>query len=126
VISGGFTDVSGLAAQIQTTPYREGGCNEFEHQLAGPASYPPLVLRRGITDSDELWSWHDDVCNGTIERRNGSILLCGDAGPASGLRWNFIGAYPVKWNGPTLQAATPAVAVESIEIVHQGLSRDLA
>ncbi len=125
LISFGFTEASGLSAQIQTTAYREGGCNGFEHQLAGPVTYPPLMLKRGLTFRDDLWRWHLDVCNGTIKRRNGSILLLGDAGVPSGWRWNFIGAYPANWEGPALKADSAAVAVESLELVHQGMTKGL-
>jgi phage tail-like protein len=125
MIVAGFTDVTGLAAEIGTTPYKEGGCNAFEHHLPGPATFPPLVLKRGLTDFDNLWSWHEDVRNGRIQRRNGSILLGGEAITHGIWCWNFLGAYPVKWTGPELQAASATVAVESLELVHRGLTKGL-
>jgi phage tail-like protein len=125
LIVAGFTEVSGLSAEIETTPYREGGVNDFQHHLVGPASFPPLVLKRGLTDFDNLWSWHEDVRHGKIERRNGSILLGGESLGHGLWRMNFTGAYPTKWTGPQLQARTAEVAVESVELVHQGLTKGL-
>lgn len=119
---GGFSEVSGLAAEVEPFAYREGGLNEYEHQLAGPASYPPLVLKRGMTDGDFLWRWHEDVRRGRIVRRNGTILLCQPSGvPARA--WDFHGAYPVRWSGPELRGDSATVAFESVELVHRGLSR---
>jgi phage tail-like protein len=121
----GFTEVSGLSAEVTPFAYKEGGLNEYEHQLPGPATWPRLVLRRGLTDSDNLWRWHQDVRRGTISRRNGSIILRGDSTGAGAYRWNFVGAYPVKWVGPELRAASATVAVESVELVHEGITTGL-
>ena len=125
LIVAGFTEVSGLSAEVEPFAYREGGLNEFQHQLPGPVTYPRLVLKRGLTDIDNLWRWHQDVRSGRVTRRNGSIILGGES-VAHGLwRWNFVGAYPVKWTGPDLRAESATVAVESIELVHRGLSKGL-
>jgi phage tail-like protein len=81
---GGFSDVSGLEAVVETTSYREGGENSFEHQLAGPVAYPRnLTLRRGLTDSPEFFDWLDQVGLGLVVRRNVTIMLLGaDGEPA--------------------------------------------
>ena len=125
LIVAGFSEVSGLSAEVTTTPYKEGGLNEYEHQLPGPATWPRLVLRRGLTDVDNLWSWHQDVRRGKVRRRNGSIVLGGESIYHGIVRWNFVGAYPVKWSGPDLRAGSATVAVESVELVHQGITKGL-
>ena len=125
LIVAGFSEVSGLAAEVETFPYREGGLNDFRHELPGPASFPRLVFRRGLTDFDNLWSWHEDVRRGTIDRRNGSIILGGESIEHGLWRWNFVGAYPARWVGPDLRAEAATVAVESLELVHQGLTKAL-
>jgi phage tail-like protein len=121
LIVAGFTEVSGLSVEIETTKYREGGRNDFEHELPGPARFTRLVLKRGVTDINSLWDWHEKVRQGEITRRNGSIILGGDSALHSIRRWNFEGAYPVKWTGPELRADSATVAAESIELVHQGI-----
>ena len=81
LVVGGFTEVSGLRAEIEVLKFREGGLNEYMHQLPGPARFPNnLILKRGLTDADEMWSWYMDVGRGIIERKNGSIILKDDAG----------------------------------------------
>jgi len=125
LIVAGFSEVSGLSAEVEPFPYREGGLNEFQHQLPGPVTYPRLVLKRGLTDIDNLWSWHQDVRRGRIVRRNGSIILGGESIEHGLWRWNFVGAYPVKWSGPELRAESANVAVESLELVHRGITKGL-
>jgi phage tail-like protein len=123
LVVGGFQEVSGLQVETETEEYREGGLNEYVHKLAGPTRYPQnLVLKRGVTDVDTLWSWHQKVVRGSVRRRNGSVYLLDRAGfPA--MWWNFTGAYPVKWAGPELRAEQGAVAVEQVELVHRGISK---
>ncbi len=123
LIVGGFTEVTGLQVEVETYDHREGGENRFVHRLPGPARYPVnLTLRHGLTDIPSLWSWHQDVVKGQFERKNGTIYLLSRLGiPA--MWWDFQKAYPIKWVGPDLRAANTAVAVESIELVHQGISR---
>lgn len=123
IVVGGFSEVSGLQVEMETQDYREGGVNEYLHKLAGPTRYPSnLVLKRGLTDAETLWNWQQEVMQGPIARKNGSIMLLNSAGEET-WRWNFVGAYPVRWVGPELRAGTAEVAVETLELVHQGLTR---
>jgi phage tail-like protein len=122
LVVGGFSEVSGLQVEAEVQEYREGGVNEYIHKLAGPIRYPSnLTLKRGITDATALWSWYLDVMQGTIERKNVSVVLMDSAGEEQ-RRWNFQRAYPVKWTGPDLRAATAEVAAESVELAHDGLA----
>lgn len=125
LVVGGFQEVTGLQVETEVEDYREGGMNEYVHRLAGPTKYPQnLVLKKGLTDVEALWKWHQRVVRGTIKRRNGSIYLLDRAGlPA--MWWNFTGAYPVKWAGPDFRAEQGAVAVEQVELVHQGISKPM-
>jgi phage tail-like protein len=124
LIVGGFSEVTGLSVEIEGEPFREGGVNGYLQRLAGPARHPSnLVLRRGVTDSDALWAWQADVAAGTVQRRNGSIVLLDDAGDEA-WRWHVREALPVRWVGPELRAAQGAVAVETLELAHRGLTKD--
>jgi phage tail-like protein len=123
LVVGGFSEVTGLQSEVEVTPYREGGLNEFEHKLPGPVTYPNLVLTRGLTDRETLWMWYDNVTKGIIRRKNGTIMLL-DHRHTPVIWWDFYHAYPVKWVGPQLQASnSTAVAVEQIELVHEGLRK---
>ena len=116
-----FTEVSGLEAETEVKVVREGGVNEYEHSFVTIRKYPPLVLKRGFTNSTELWSWYEGTTTGRLQRKDGSIILL-DASGQETCRWSFMGSYPVKWVGPQLRANTSEVAIESLEIVHQGIT----
>ncbi|MGF6754538.1 phage tail protein [Paraburkholderia sp. GAS334] len=117
----GFSEVSGLAVEVEVETLREGGENRFEHQIAGPAKYSSrLVLKRGLGDSYYLWSWYLKVMQGEIERRDVTVVL-NDPTHKKNRRWTFHAACPVKWTGPDLHAANSAVAFESVELVHRGV-----
>ncbi len=123
LVVGGFSEVSGLQAEIEVYDYREGGLNEYIHRLAGPTRYPVnLTLKRGLMETDALAGWLAQVTQGIVQRRNGSIVLL-DAAGQEAARWNFVAAYPVRWQGPNLQAVSAAVAVETLELAYHGLAR---
>ncbi len=123
LVVGGFSEVSGLQVETQVQEYPEGGQNEYVHKLPGPARYPSnLVLKRGLTDIQTLWTWHQEVISGSTVRRNGTIYLLDRQGQQA-MWWNFKEAFPIKWSGPDLRADSNTVAMESIELVHRGLSR---
>lgn len=122
IIAGSFSECSGLQVETETFEYREGGVNEYMHRFAGPTKYPPLILKHGLTQIFGLWSWHQDVVKGKIERKNGTIYLM-DKKHIPVMWWDFKEAFPVKWTGPELRADSGSVAFESVEIAHRGLSR---
>lgn len=123
LLVGGFSEVSGLESEIATEDYQEGGLNEYTHKLPGPVTYPNLVLTHGLTDVNALWDWYHDVTQGIVERKNGTIMLLDRQGMPA-MWWDFRKAYPVKWVGPKFDAGSATdVAVEQVELVHQGLSK---
>lgn len=122
---GGFQMVSGIERTTEIEPYREGGVNDYEHQLVIRTVYPPLILMRGLVDT-VLWEWHQDVIEGTIERRKISIVLLDESGQTEVWRWVCIDAIPVKWTGADLDAVGGTIATESVEMAHQGLIRQPA
>ena len=130
MIVGAFIECSGLEAQIEVEEWKEGGLNDRVHLFPGRAQKASnLVLRRGIA-TDELWRWYYRVTQGDFAgsgpdnttRQNLTIIVHG-YDQISPMRWTVEGALPVKWSGPTLKANANEVAVESIELIHQGLQR---
>jgi phage tail-like protein len=117
----GFSDVSGLQAEIEIQEYREGGVNEYIHKRAGPVKYSSnLILKKGITDNTELWSWYKSVMQGSIQRKPVDVVLMNSAGQ-EWRRWKLQNAYPVKWTGPEMKASAAEVAIETLELAHDGL-----
>jgi len=111
----GFTECSGLGSQVEVVEYREGNEPNQVRKLPGRVIYPDIVLKWGITDSQELYDWHLAVINGNLQRKTGSIVLLDDLGNEK-IRWNFEEACPSKWEGPSLDARSSQVAIESLTL----------
>ena len=122
ITQAGFQEVSGLDATTAPVEYREGTDPTHVRKLTGLNTYSAISLKRGITDSDELWKWRETVIDGKTVRKNGSIVLMDESG-AEKLRWNFTNAWPSKWTGPAFNATNAAVAVETLEITHEEVKR---
>ena len=119
VDQGGFTECTGLQAEVEVTDYQEGGNNGYIHKMAGRTKFTTVVLKRGVTDSTDLWDWFQRVSRGQIERKDVSVVLY-NSEQEEVRRWNLREAFPSKWVGPGFNATTPAVAIESLELVHHG------
>lgn len=126
LIVAGFSEVTGLELEMQPEEYEEGGVNEFTHKLPARVDHPNAVLRKGLTDSPALWNWIADtvghVGSGTVTRKHVRLITL-DSGGNETRGWEFRDAYPVKWSGPEFEADGGSVALESVELVHRGISR---
>jgi phage tail-like protein len=116
----GFSEISGLALETEVQDYPEGGLNSHLKKFPGRSKQTNLVLKRGIVGRD-LWQWYWDLTQGTVKRRSGSIVVKDPAGGDDVLTFQFRDAFPVKWQGPELNAGQSAVAVETLELTHEGL-----
>jgi len=114
--------VSGIEINTEFEEIKEGGINDFVHKLPRISKYPNLVLKRGLATSDVIYKWHQDVTMGIIERKFLTVILV-DSQKKELKRWMFQNAFPVKWTGPDLKADSNTLAIESVEMVHQGLVR---
>ena len=117
-----FRECSGLDSSQQATDYREGGEPLRMRKIPGLNTYSNINLKRGVTLDVELWNWRQQAAEGRVERKNGSIILLDDKGEEK-IRWNFTDAWPVKWAGPSLNATGNDVAVEELDLAHEGLKR---
>lgn len=116
ITQAGFTECTGLGSIIEVVDYREGGEGTPVRKIPGRVKYPDIVLRWGVTTSHELYDWHRAVIHGQLQRKNGAVILLDGKG-AEVLRWNFFEAWPSRWDGPTLNAMTNNVAIESLTII---------
>lgn len=122
LVVAGFSEVSGLEVEVETEEYEEGGVNAYTHTLPKRGSTPNLTLRRGLTDSTSLWDWVRSAVDGRVERKNVRVLLLDSTG-AESWGWECRNAYPVRWAGPELSGDGNAVAVETLELAHEGITR---
>ena len=143
VIFGSFSEVSGLDAGMETEEYREGGFNTGPRVFPKWATTSKLVLKRGVTPDPSIWDWGYQVLYGTdrVIRKNGLIVLTDKGlgiGSALGFdsgfglpvvdklpvaAWYMRDGLPEKLEGPRLTGTGSEVAIESLEITHQGIVR---
>jgi phage tail-like protein len=116
----GFSECTGLTTESDHIEYRTGAEDITVRKLPGLRKYPNIVLKRGFTTSHELWDWRKKVIDGKTDRRSGSITLLDEARQKA-LEWKFTAGWPSKWEGPTLNAKNNEVAIETLEIIHEGL-----
>jgi phage tail-like protein len=127
IIEAGFTECKGLGMKWKVFQYKEGGVNEYVHQLPERVEYSKITLKRGIALSSALWDWcQQGILDGQVKRRNVSIILFDKVGDEvrEVKRWNLRDAFPIKWSGPDLKADSKNVAIETLEFVHHGLMLD--
>ena len=121
IASSSFSEVSGLEASIEVIDYRAGDLKENTPQkLPGLNRFTNITLKRGLTQDLSLWNWINSGLTGTLERAAVSITLL-DQADKPVLIWRLRNAWPCRWSGPTLNGSCAEVAVETLEICHEGL-----
>src|SRR5262245_20712396 len=118
---GSFSEVSGLVTEIDAVTYREG--NEFALTLRQlPALFKPsnIVLKNGYTGNGELWAWYRNITLGVPDRRDVAIILM-DEQRNDVMRWNAENAWIRKIEGPAFKATANEVAMQSCELIHEGI-----
>lgn len=121
----GFSECSGLEATFEVFEYKEGGLNDYVLKFPSRASFSNITLKHGVIYLyDDLWSWHNDFVLGKGKRKDGLIALLDEARQPAKI-WRFKRGIPMKWVGPALNANQSSVAIESLEISHEGLFMEL-
>ncbi len=120
---GSFSECSGLSSDGDPVEYREGTDAALTvRKLIGLRKYANITLKRGYTENTELWDWYRNIQNGVSDRRNGSIVLMNEQ-REDVLRWDIRDAWINKIDGPEFNASGNEVALEAVEIVHEGLTQ---
>jgi len=120
VVAGGFSECQGLESSMKVEEYNEGGNNGSVLKFPGRFSWANITLKRGLATSSSLWDWSYSFVQGRGKRRDGVIALLSEAMLPSNV-WYFRRGLPLKYSGPQMNATQNNVAVESIEIAHEGL-----
>jgi phage tail-like protein len=118
----GFSEVTGLTQENQAIEYRDGSFPEYSSiKMPGLRKFTNITLKRGIVKSDnDFFKWLSTVKLNTVERRDLIISLLNENHEPV-MVWKVQNAFPVKAEGPQLKASTNEVAIESIEVAHEGL-----
>jgi phage tail-like protein len=123
ITEAGFAECTGIVVETEFEERREGGLNAYTLRFPKGSKLSNIILKRGITDSEFLWKWHQDIVAGIFNPRNISIVLMDSTGTQEKWRWNLTTAYPVKWSGPELKADGNTVAIETLELTYHGISK---
>lgn len=120
VALGGFSECSGLEMSLQVEEYREGGNNGTVLKFPTRTSWSNITLKKGVGAGTALWDWHYSFVEGKGKRRDGVIVLLSELHVPNNI-WYFRRGLPLKYSGPSMNAAQSQVAIESIEIAHEGV-----
>jgi phage tail-like protein len=116
IASSSFSEVEFPSSTIGVVEYREGGDKvSSSRKLPGRVHYSNLVLKRGVTQSTDIWDWWNTLRNGTPDRRNGVIVLL-DAQLQEVRRWSFTGAWPCRYDVSALAGTGEETVIETLEL----------
>ncbi|MDB4895691.1 MAG: hypothetical protein JWN15_1953 [Firmicutes bacterium] len=120
-IEAGFSECNGLDSETDVIAYRNGDDEITVRKIPGLRKFGNITLKRGLTASLTLWKWRMDTMSGKLDRHDISIVMFDDSGTKELVRFTLRNAWPSKWVGPTLHASDNGVAVETLELVHEGI-----
>lgn len=120
--AGGFSEASGFDASIDVIEYREGDMVQTPMKLPGLKKYGNITLKQGVADSMVMYEWMIAGVEGEVERKTITITILDETETATA-SWQVINAWPAKYTAPDFNALTSEVAIESLEIAHEGMTR---
>lgn len=123
ITAGGFSEVTGFDASIDVMEYREGDMIQTPLKLPGLKKYGNVTLKKGVVDTKALYDWLSEGVTGEVHRTTLTITLL-DATEQAAASWRVINAWPVKYTAPDFNATSSEVAVETLEIAHEGMTRE--
>lgn len=116
-----FKSVSGLSYETEVFPVPEGGNNATTFQLVGATKWSNIVLKQGFTASSAVLAWREGWLTGSSRvRQSGTITLL-DTSLQAKVTWQFYRGWPCKWSLGELDATKSELAIETLEIAHEGL-----
>ena len=116
-----FAECDGLEMTQDFKTIRSGGANDHAYRVPGTISYSNLTLKRGVTDSFDLWTWFADSIADPFLRANAEIVMLAENGSTEGARFQLSRCLPVKLKAPALNAKDGAIAVEEFQLAYERL-----
>lgn len=118
---GAFAECTGLEATMEPRVIRVGGANYGAVQRAGPVSFATVVLKRGMTDTRDLWNWFQMVGAGAYAYRLQVEIEMRDTRGVAVVTWALRRALPVKFKAADLNARSTEIGIEELHLAHEGL-----
>ena len=120
--AGGFSEVTGFDASIDVMEYREGDMVQTPYKIPGLKKYGNITLKKGLTDSLVMYEWLITGVDGPVDRKSITITSL-DESEQVVASWQVINAWPIKYTAPDFNATSSEVAIETVEIAHEGMTR---
>ncbi|MEG0780355.1 MAG: phage tail protein [Oscillospiraceae bacterium] len=120
--AGGFSEVTGFDASIDVMEYREGDMVQTPYKIPGLKKYGNITLKKGLTDSLVMYEWLITGVDGPVDRKTITITSL-DESEQPVASWQVINAWPIKYTAPDFNATSSEVAIESVEVAHEGMTR---
>lgn len=120
--AGGFSEVTGFDASIDVMEYREGDMVQTPYKIPGLKKYGNITLKKGLTDSMVMYEWLITGVDGPVDRKTITITSL-DESEQPVASWQVINAWPIKYTAPDFNATSSEVAIETVEIAHEGMTR---
>lgn len=120
--AGGFSEVTGFDASIDVIEYREGDMVTTPMKIPGLKKYGNITLKQGLATSRVLYDWITAGVTGAVDRKTLTITLL-DEEEAPAASWQVINAWPTKYTAPDFNATSSEIAIETLEIAHEGMTR---
>ena len=120
--AGGFSEASGFDASIDVIEYREGDMVQTPMKLPGLKKYGNITMKQGVADSMVMYEWMIAGVEGEVERKTITITILDETETATA-SWQVINAWPAKYTAPDFNATASEVAIETLEIAHEGMTR---
>ena len=122
-VKGSFAEVSGLEVDLAPIEYRNGSEDTTVRKIPGLKKFTPITLKRGLIGDLAMWNWVLAGMNGQVQRTEAAVVLL-DENRQEVMRWNLRRVWPSKWTGPGLNAKNNEIAMETLELCHEGLETD--
>lgn len=123
LLRAGFSEITGLNSESDVIDYRNGDEDINVRKISGLKKFGMVTLKSGVLASadQDMLAWRQSVENGDIQRQDISIVLM-DERREEQVRYNLRNAWPSKWVGPDLKAGANEIAIQQLEICHEGVS----
>jgi phage tail-like protein len=121
ILQAGFSEVTGLTSESEPIEYRNGDEDATVRKMPGLKKFGNVTLKRGVAQGTDFLEWRKTVTDGDIQRQDISIIVL-DESRAEQVRYNLAAAWPCKWMGPDLKANANEIAIETLEIAHEGVT----
>lgn len=117
-----FKSVSGIRYETEIVPVREGGANDTTFNLVGATKWSNLVFKQGFTAASELLKWRQEWLQGTMNRISEGTITQLDTAMKDMAKWTFVRGWPAKWEISEFDASKSELAIETLEIAHEGIT----